>query len=173
MRQNSTLGIIIALLVALGLGVGAYLYLNNSGGTDQPVAGTVPTIIPPPDIEILEAANDIPANRLITGADRETLFQVSAVQPNEVTENDVRADEFSSLIQGKVTKAPISGADRIKKDAFRPAGIAELIPTPGPGQSSRKAMTVFINDLGSIAADGNTADIIASYNVTSWIWRCN
>ncbi len=170
MQRNSTLGIIIALLVALGLGVAAYLYINS--GVTPPEGGngvsSVPTDIPPPDIEILEAASDIPANRLITGADREVLFQVSAVRPSEVTDNDVRADEFSSLIQGQVTKASIRGGDRIKKDAFRPAGIAELIPTAVPGQSSRKAMTVFINDLGNIAADGNTADIIASYNVSSW-----
>jgi pilus assembly protein CpaB len=173
MRQNSTLGIIIALLVALGLGVGAYLYLNNTTGGDTPPVGEVATEIPPPDIEILEAASDIPANRLITGADREVLFQVSAVRPNDVAENDVRADEFSSLIQGQVTKVAIRGGDRIKKEAFRPAGIAELIPTAVPGQSSRKAMTVFINDLGNIAADGNTADIIASYNVSSWYMEFN
>lgn len=170
MQRNSTLVIIIALLLALGLGVAAFLYIT--AGTpidpDNPPAGTVPTIIPEPDIEILEAASDIPANRLITGADRESLFQVSPVRPSEVTDNDVRADEFSSLIQGQVTKSSIRGGDRIKKDAFRAAGVAELIPTAVPGQSSRKAMTVFINDLGNIAADGNTADIIASYNVSSW-----
>ncbi len=172
MQRNSTLGIIIALLVALGLGVAVYLYITSTGGGGTTEGGngvsTVPTDIPEPDIEILEAASDIPANRLITGADREVLFQVSPVRPSEVTDNDVRADEFSSLIQGQVTKASIRGGDRIKKDAFRPAGVAELIPTAVPGQSSRKAMTVFINDLGNIAADGNTADIIASYNVSSW-----
>ncbi len=176
MQKNSTLGIIIALLVALGLGVAAYLYIGSGpppGGGDPNDPATLPTEIPPPDIEIVEAASDIPANRLITGADREVLFQVSAVRPSEVTDNDVRADEFSSLIQGQVTKTSISGGDRIKKDAFRPAGIAELIPTAVPGQSSRKAMTVFVSDLGSIAADGNTADIIASYNVTSWYMEFN
>ena len=169
MRQNS-LGIIIAFLVAVGLAVVVYLYMQSSTppvAGDTP-AGTSPTPIPPPPIEILEAASDIPANRLITGADRETFFQVAEVSPGDITDNDVRADEFSSLIQGQVTKAPIRGGDRIKKTAFRPAGVAELIPTAVPGQSSRKAMTVFITDLGNIAADGNTADIIASYNITSW-----
>lgn len=168
MRQNSALVIIIALLVAVGLGIGAYLYLSNSTTPADQLGGTQPTAIPEPDIQILEAASDIPANRLITGADREALFLVTEVRPSEVTDNDVRADEFSSIIQGQVTKAAIRGGDRIKKDSFRSAGVAELIPTAVPGQSARKAMTVFVNDLGNIAADGNTADIVASYNVTSF-----
>lgn len=167
MRQNSTLGIIIALLVALALGVGAYLYLNNSStttGGDDPNA-LVPTIIPPPDVQVLEAASDIPANKLIAGSDFETLFSVIPVRPSERNEGDVLASEFSGLVQGQVTTSQIRGGERIKRNLFRPAGVAELIPTAAPGQSSRKAMSVFVTDLGNIAAQGNTVDILASYTL--------
>lgn len=164
MRQNSTLGIIIALLVALGLGVGAYLYITATGenGGNQVI---VPTDIPPPDVQILEAAGDIPANRLISNADFESLFSIASVRPSEVTESDVRADEFSTLVQGQVTTSAIRGGERIKKNLFRPAGVAELIPTPAPGQSARKAMYVLVTDLGNIAAAGNTVDVLGSYSL--------
>ena len=175
MRQNSTLGIIIALLVALALGVGAYLYLNNSSTTtagDDPNA-LVPTIIPPPDVEVLEAASDIPANKLIAGSDFETLFSVVPVRPSERNEDDVLASEFSGLVQGQVTTSQIRGGERIKRNLFRPAGVAELIPTAAPGQSSRKAMSVFVTDLGNIAAQGNTVDILASYSLEQPYLRVN
>src|SRR5690349_13647712 len=98
MRQNSTLGIIIALMVALALGVGAYLYISGQPSGPDPNA-TPPTAIPEPDIQILSAASDIPANRLISSADFESLFQIGEVPPSQVTSNDVRADEFSTVIQ--------------------------------------------------------------------------
>src|SRR5688500_608908 len=104
MRQNSTLGIIIALLVALGLGVGAYLYISSTpGGNGGDGCVIVPTEIPPPDVQILEAASDIPANRLISNADFESLFSIASVRPSEVTDADVKAEEFSTLVQGQVT----------------------------------------------------------------------
>jgi pilus assembly protein CpaB len=165
MRQNSTLGIIIALLVALGLGVGAYLYLSGNTGGEPPAGSDTPTEIPAPDVQILEAASDIPANRLISNADFETLFSIASVRPSEVTEFDIRADQFSTLVQGQVTTAAIRGGERIKKNLFRPAGVAELIPTPAPGQSARKAMYVLVTDLGNIAAAGNTVDILGSYSL--------
>ncbi|HYF66376.1 MAG TPA: hypothetical protein VD886_26345 [Herpetosiphonaceae bacterium] len=165
MRQNSTLGIIIALLVALGLGVGAYLYISASGGGTGGDPQVIPTEIPPPDVQILEAAGDIPANRLISNADFETLFSIASVRPSEVTDSDVKADEFSTLVQGQVTTSAIRGGERIKKNLFRPAGVAELIPTPEPGQSARKAMYVLVTDLGNIAAAGNTVDVLGSYSL--------
>ena len=166
MRQNSTLGIIIALLVALALGVGAYLYLNNSSTTSNvDVTSLQPTIIPPPDVLVLEAASDIPSQRLISAADFETLFSEVPVRPSEVGTGDVLASEFSGLVQGQVTNSQIRGGERIKRNLFRPAGVAELIPTAAPGQSARKAMSIFVTDLGNIAAQGNTVDILASFTL--------
>ncbi len=167
MRQNQTLGIIIALLVMVALGAGAYLYITNtdsSGGGDNTVVNQ-PTSIPPPPVRLLEAVNDIPANRLIRQSDFSDLFQTIEVDPNQVTPDDIRENEFSTKVVGKVTTTEIGGGDRIKRTLFRDAGITEQIPTPVPGQSARKAMTVYITDLGNIVSPNNTVDIVASYTI--------
>ena len=169
MRQGSSkLGLFLAILVAIALAVGAWLIFTK-GGTGQTAGSdpnaTVPTAIPEPDVRVLEAVSDIPANQLITSADFERFFTVNPVRPSAVTPDDVREEEFGSAVLGKVAISQVRGGDRIKRTMFRPAGVAEKIPTAEPGRETTKAMTVFVTDLGNIAAEGNSVDIVASFTL--------
>ncbi len=165
MRQNSALGMIIAVVVLIAALAGGYVYITKQQ-TNQPgdPSSLEPTPMPVPNVPVLEAATDIEANKLM-GSDLEQYFNVVEVQPSEVTPDDVLETEFYSAIQGKVTTANIRGGERIKKSTFRNAGIAEKIPTPEPGEESPKAYNLFISDIGGIVAEGNSIDIIGSYSL--------
>ncbi|KPL85301.1 CpaB family protein [Herpetosiphon geysericola] len=164
MRQNSALGMIIAVVVLIAALAGGYVYLTKQQ-TNQPGDPSLePTALPIPNVRVLEAATDIDANKLI-GSDLEQYFNVVEVQPTEVTPDDVLETEFFSAIQGKVTTTSILGGERIKKSAFRNAGIAEKLPTPEPGAESPKAYNLFVSDIGGIVAEGNSVDIVGSYSL--------
>ena len=162
--RGSTAALVAILLIAI-IGAAAY-FLVLAPATPPTNDTTIPPTIIVPDVQILEAANDIPANTLIRASDYEALFQTVEVPASNVTEDDIRASEFSTYVAGQVTTLDIFGGDRIKRSLFRPAGIVEQLPTPAPGEGSRKAMWVYITDLGNITTNG-TVDIIASYNIES------
>lgn len=167
MRQNSTLGMIIAVVVLIAvLGVGYVYFTNqqkNQTGGDPSLLE--PTAMPIPNVQILEAATDIEANKLITGSDLEQYFNALEVPPSDVTPDDVLYTEFYSVVQGKVTTTAIRGGERIKKSTFRNAGIAEKLPIPVSGEESLKAYNMFVSDIGGIVAEGNNIDILGSYSL--------
>ncbi|XSG74466.1 hypothetical protein ACP8Y2_20045 [Herpetosiphon llansteffanensis] len=165
MRQNSALGMIIAIVVLIAVLAGGYVYYSKQQANQPGDPSLVePTPLPIPNVRVLEAATDIDANKLI-GNDLEQYFNVVEVQPTEVTPDDVLETEFFSAIQGKVTTSSILGGERIKKSAFRNAGIAEKLPTPEPGAESPKAYNLFVSDIGGIVAEGNSVDIVGSYSL--------
>lgn len=156
--------LLVGLLLVVAIG-GAYYFLNQAEPTGgQPPTG-LETPIPPPPVQILQAVSDIPANQLITNGDFESLFEVIEVDQASVTPDDVLVADFSTMVAGKVTTVDINGGDRIKVSLFREAGIAERIPTSQPGQGTRKAMTIYVPDLGEILAAGNNVDVLSSFNV--------
>lgn len=169
MQKGSPLGIILVGILILAVIAGGYIYLTNNSSAGNGNGGTdsgLPTPIPPPPAEVYEATGDIEASRLIKPGDRE-LFSRVTVDVSQVSDDDIRANEFDQLVMGRVTARDIAGGARLKRSDFRDAGLIEQIPTPAPGQASRKIITVFVTDLGSIASPGATVDLLASYALES------
>ncbi|HEY1011574.1 MAG TPA: hypothetical protein VGE07_02645 [Herpetosiphonaceae bacterium] len=159
--------LLVGLLLVVAIG-GAYYFLNQtppSGVDPNNPDNALNTPIPPPPVQILQAVSDIPANQLITPGDYESLFEVVPVDQSSVTPDDVLVADFNTLVAGKVTTVDINGGDRIKVSLFREAGIAEQIPTAVPGQGTRKAMTIYVPDLGEILQAGNNVDVLSSYRI--------
>ncbi|MCX7790779.1 MAG: RcpC/CpaB family pilus assembly protein, partial [Chloroflexaceae bacterium] len=161
-------GGIIILLIGLILIVGAaalFFLLQQPGGGGL-IGGPQPTLALPtevPEVEIVRARVDIPANTLIVDT---TLLDVITIPQTEFDPNQ----NFSSTgeIVGKLTTRPFRANEFIVKAGLTEPGLSQQIPTAQPDRARDKAYPFIVNNLSGVAdriVPGDFVDVVATFNV--------
>lgn len=161
-------GGIVILLIGLILIVGAaalFFLLQQPGGGGL-IGGAQPTPALPteaPEVEIVRARVDIPANTLIADT---TLLDVITIPQTEFDPNQ----NFSRTgeIVGKLTTRPFRANEFIVKDGLTEPGLSQQIPTAEPDRARDKAYPFIVNNLSGVAdriVPGDFVDVVATFNV--------
>ncbi len=161
-------GGIVILLIGLILIVGAaalFFLLQQPGGGGL-IGGAQPTPALPtevPEVEIVRARVDIPANTLIADT---TLLDVITIPQNEFDPNE----NFSRTgeIVGKLTTRPFRANEFIVKAGLTEPGLSQQIPTAEPNRARDKAYPFIVNNLSGVAdriVPGDFVDVVATFNV--------
>jgi len=161
-------GGIIILLIGLILLVGAaalFFLLQQPGGGGL-IGGAQPTPALPteaPEVEIVRARVDIPANTLIADT---TLLDVITIPQTEFDpdQNFSRTGE----IVGKLTTRPFRANEFIVKAGLTEPGLSQQIPTAEPDRARDKAYPFIVNNLSGVAdriVPGDFVDVVATFSV--------
>lgn len=161
-------GAIVILLIGLILIVGAaalFFLLQQPGGGGL-IGGTQPTPALPteaPEVEIVRARVDIPANTLIADT---TLLDVITIPQNEFDPNE----NFSRTgeIVGKLTTRPFRANEFIVKAGLTEPGLSQQIPTAEADRARDKAYPFIVNNLSGVAdriVPGDFVDVVATFSV--------
>lgn len=161
-------GGIIILLIGLILIVGAaalFFLLQQPGGGGL-IGGAQPTLALPtevPEVEIVRARVDIPANTLIVDT---TLLDVITIPQTEFDPNQ----NFSRTgeIVGKLTTRPFRANEFIVKAGLTEPGLSQQIPTAEPDRARDKAYPFIVNNLSGVAdriVPGDFVDVVATFSV--------
>lgn len=162
-RGSTKLLMVLAFLLLAGAGALGYFFMTGEGG---PLAkNTRPTATPRLDKQVVQAAIDLPAGVLISTTEVLTLAEIPgdeyAAAPKSYF---LTMDE----LKGQKTVQDLTGGEPIQPSQVRPAGLADLIPTPAPGQPSMRAFSIQVNPLTGVAdqiQSGDYVDILASFNM--------
>ena len=163
MRRGGLLILLVGLILIVGA-VGLYMFLQlpSPGSVNDPSATVLPTSAPP-QVEIVRALVDIPANTVIT--DRQLLEIVNIDQTEFDTQQNFTND---SEIMGKLTLRTFRAGEPIKKAALIEPGLSQQIPTAEPNRASDKAYPFVVNNLSGVADQvkpGDFVDVVATFEV--------
>ncbi len=165
MRRGGVLILLIGLILIVGA-VALFLFLQPGG----PLPGTGPVatgeVLPtePPEVEVVRARVDIPANTVIT--DSLTLLEVISIPQSEFDAEE----NFSTVgeIEGKLTVRPFRANELITKSALVDPGLSQQIPTAEADRSRDKAYPFVVNNLTGVADQvkpGDFVDVVATFQV--------
>lgn len=167
MRRGGVLILLIGLILIVGA-VALFLFLQPTGGGLPGVGGVatgqaLPTEIP--EVEVVRARVDIPANTVIT--DSLTLLEVISIPQSEFD-----ADEnFSTIgeVEGKLTIRPFRANEILSRSALIDPGLSQQIPTAEADRAADKAYPFVVNNITGVADQvkpGDFVDIVATFEVT-------
>ncbi len=161
-------GVIVILIIGLILVIGAaalfFLLQQPGGGGLVGVAQPTPALpTEVPEVEIVRARVDIPANTLIADT---TLLDVITIPQTEFDpdQNFSRTGE----IVGKLTTRPFRANEFIVKAGLTEPGLSQQIPTAEPNRARDKAYPFIVNNLSGVAdriVPGDFVDVVATFSV--------
>jgi len=161
-------GVIVILIIGLILVIGAaalfFLLQQPGGGGLVGVAQPTPALpTEVPEVEIVRARVDIPANTLIADT---TLLDVITIPQTEFDpdQNFSRTGE----IVGKLTTRPFRANEFIVKAGLTEPGLSQQIPTAEPERARDKAYPFIVNNLSGVAdriVPGDFVDVVATFSV--------
>jgi pilus assembly protein CpaB len=161
-------GVIVILIIGLILVIGAaalfFLLQQPGGGGLVGVAQPTPALpTEVPEVEIVRARVDIPANTLIADT---TLLDVITIPQTEFDpdQNFSRTGE----IVGKLTTRPFRANEFIVKAGLTEPGLSQQIPTAEPDRARDKAYPFIVNNLSGVAdriVPGDFVDVVATFSV--------
>ncbi|MGQ9926287.1 MAG: Flp pilus assembly protein CpaB [Chloroflexaceae bacterium] len=166
-RGGSVVGfIIIIVIIVLIVGAVSLIFLLQQPGGGRLIAGAQPTPALPteiPEVEIVRARVDIPANTLIADA---TLLDVVTIPQTEFDpgENFSRTGE----IVGKLTTRPFRANEFIVRAGLTEPGLSQQVPTPEPDRPRDKVYPFIVNNLSGVAdriVPGDFVDVVATFSV--------
>ncbi len=164
MRRGGVLILLIGLLLIVGA-IALFLFFPGAGG--GLVGGPVPTSALPtevPEVEVVRARVDIPANTVIS--DSVTLLDVITIPQTEYDPNQ----NFSrtSDVVGKLTTRPFRANEIIVAAALTNPGLSQQIPSAEPDRARDKAYPFIVNNLSGVAdqiTPGDFVDVVATFSV--------
>lgn len=164
MRRGGIVILLIGLLLVLGAGALFFLFSQPGGG--GMIGGPQPTPALPtevPEVEIVRARVDIPANTLIADT---TLLDVITIPQTEFdpAQNFSRTGE----IVGKLTTRPFRANEFIVRAGLTEPGLSQQIPTAEPDRARDKAYPFIVNNLSGVAdriVPGDFVDVVATFSV--------
>lgn len=165
MRRGGVLILLIGLILIVGA-IALFLFFQPAGG-GLIGTGTAPTVALPtevPEVEVVRARVDIPANTVIT--DSVTLLDVITIPQTEFDPNQ----NFSrtSDVVGKLTTRPFRANEIIVAAALTDPGLSQQIPTAEPDRAPDKAYPFIVNNLSGVAdqiTPGDFVDVVATFSV--------
>lgn len=164
MRRGGVLILLIGLLLIIGA-IALFLFFPGAGG--GLVGGPVPTSALPtevPEVEVVRARVDIPANTVIS--DSVTLLDVITIPQTEFDPNQ-NFSRTSDLI-GKLTTRPFRANEIIVAAALTNPGLSQQIPSAEPDRARDKAYPFIVNNLSGVAdqiTPGDFVDVVATFSV--------
>jgi pilus assembly protein CpaB len=166
MRRGGVLLLLIGLILIVGA-VALFLFLQP-GATGGIIGGGQPTSALPtevPEVEVVRARVDIPANTVIT--DSITLLEVITIPQ---TEFDPEQNLSSvSEVEGKLTTRAFRANEIIISSALTDPGLSQQIPTAEADRARDKAYPFIVNNLSGVADQikpGDFVDVVATFTVT-------
>ncbi|MEI6181080.1 MAG: SAF domain-containing protein [Chloroflexales bacterium] len=164
MRRGGLLILLIGLILIVGA-VGLFMFLQtpaSSGDSGAPTINPLPTEIP--QVEIVQALVDIPANTVIT--DSAALLTIINIPQSEFDTQQ----NFSTYgeIEGKLTLRPFRANEPIIKAALVEPGLSQQIPTAEANRANDKAYPFVVNNLTGVADQvkpGDFIDVVATFQV--------
>lgn len=169
MRRGGVLILLIGLILIVGA-VALFLFLQpgaasgiiGSGGGDT-VATALPT--EPPQVEVVRARVDIPANTVIS--DSVTLLEVITIPQTEFDTSENLASV--SEVEGKLTTRSFRANEFIVASGLTDPGLSQQIPTGEPDRPRDKAYPLIVNNLTGVADQikpGDFVDVVATFSTT-------
>lgn len=165
MRRGGVLILLIGLILIVGA-VALFLFLQPTGGGAIGGVAATGEVLPtePPEVEVVRARVDIPANTVIT--DSLTLLEVISIPQTEFDSEE----NFSTVgeIEGKLTVRPFRANEFIVKSALVDPGLSQQIPTAEANRASDKAYPFVVNNLTGVADQvkpGDFVDVVATFQV--------
>ncbi len=161
MRRGGRLFLLLGLLIAALVAVGAIFVLGGGAGTSPTEVAAVPTSVP--TRQIVVARVDIQSNTLLT--DTETFLTF-----DEIPETEFSEDYFvsTSELQGKLTVQPILATEPIRRSSVADAGLSVQVPAAQNGQPRTKVITVQVNNLTGVGDEivpGDFVDVLSSFSI--------
>ncbi|MCS6881323.1 MAG: Flp pilus assembly protein CpaB [Oscillochloridaceae bacterium] len=164
MRRGGIVFLLIGLILVIG--AGALFFLLSQPGGGGLIGGAQPTPALPtevPEVEIVRARVDIPANTLIVDT---TLLDVITIPQTEFDPDQ----NFSSTgeIVGKLTTRPFRANEFIVRAGLTEPGLSQQIPTAEPDRARDKAYPFIVNNLSGVAdriVPGDFVDVVATFSV--------
>jgi pilus assembly protein CpaB len=166
MRRGGVLLLLIGLILIVGA-IALFLFLQP-GAAGGLVGGAQPTSALPtevPEVEVVRARVDIPANTVIT--DSITLLEVISIPQTEFDPEQNLSTV--SEVEGKLTTRSFRANEIIVASALTDPGLSQQIPTAEPERASDKAYPFVVNNLSGVADQikpGDFVDVVATFTVT-------
>lgn len=164
MRRGGIVILLIGLILIVGAAALFFLLQQPGGGELIGGAQTTPALpTEAPEVEIVRARVDIPANTLIADT---TLLDVITIPQTEFDPNQ----NFSRTgeIVGKLTTRPFRANEFIVKAGLTEPGLSQQIPTAEADRARDKAYPFIVNNLSGVAdriVPGDFVDVVATFNV--------
>lgn len=169
MRRGGVLILLIGLILIVGA-VALFLFLQPTGGLGNlgGVAGQATTgeVLPtePPEVEVVRARVDIPANTVIS--DSVTLLEVITIPQSEFDPEE----NISSVaeVEGKLTVRPFRANELLVDSALVDPGLSQQIPTAEADRAADKAYPLIVNNITGVADQvkpGDFVDVVATFDV--------
>lgn len=166
MRRGGVLILLIGLILIVGA-IALFLFLQGDATGGLAGGGAAQsTVLPtePPQVEVVRARVDIPANTVIT--DSVTLLEVITIPQTEFDSNE----NLSGLsdVQGKLTTRSFRANEFIVESGLTDPGLSQQIPTAEPDRARDKAYPFLVNNLTGVADQikpGDFVDVVATFAV--------
>lgn len=167
MRRGGVLIILIGLILIVGALALLLVFQPNilsggGGGNTAAQATALPTQVP--EVEVVRARVDIPANTVID--DSVTLLEVITIPQTEF--DSARNFSRVSEVEGKLTTRPIRANEIIAADSLTDPGLSQQLPTAEPNRARDKAYPFIVNNLSGVADQikpGDFVDVVATFTV--------
>jgi pilus assembly protein CpaB len=168
MRRGGVLILLIGLILIVGA-IALFLFLGGPGSVGGLSGGgaaaetALPTEIP--QVDIVRARVDIPANTVIT--DSLTLLEVVTIPQTEFNP-DLNLSSIGE-VEGKLTTRPFRAREPIIASALTDPGLSQQIPTGEPDRARDKAYPFTVNNSTGVADQikpGDFVDVVATFSVT-------
>jgi pilus assembly protein CpaB len=163
MRRGGVLILLIGLILIVGA-IALFLFFqpNTLVGPAQPTSA-LPTEIP--QVEVVRARVDIPANSVIS--DTATLLEVITIPQTEFDPDE----NLSSIseVNGLLTTRGFRANEIIVRSALTEPGLSQQIPTAEADRARDKAYPFIVNNLSGVADQikpGDFVDVVATFIVT-------
>lgn len=164
MRRGGIVILLIGLILLVS--AAALFFLLQQPGGGELIGGAQPTPALPtevPEVQIVRARVDIPANTLIADT---TLLDVITVPQTEFDPDK----NFSSSgeVVGKLTTRLFRANEFIVKAGLTEPGLSQQIPTAEAERARDKAYPFIVNNLSGVAdriVPGDFVDVVATFNV--------
>jgi pilus assembly protein CpaB len=163
MRRKSTLLIIAGfalLLLAGGMAVLTFARPSQAMlSASEPSSPTAEPMVP-----VVVAEIDIEPGTIITATNE--LLSVNEIRASQFN-NETNITNIEDA-RNMVANTSIKAGEPVLRSFLRPAGLAEKIPEPEPGQPSLKAFPIQVNSLSGVAdliQPGDFIDVVASFNL--------
>jgi pilus assembly protein CpaB len=166
MRRGGVLILLIGLILIVGA-VMLFLFFQGQipgvAGQDGSATSALPTEVP--EVDIVRARIDIPANTVIS--DTASLLEVVPI-PQTAFDPE---NNFSSVadIQGQLTTRQILANQPIEQADLTDPGLSQQIPTAEAPRPRDKAYPFIVNNLSGVADQikpGDFVDVVATFVMT-------
>ncbi len=164
MRRSATLILLVGAILIIG-SIVLYLFFAQSQGvglSPTPALPAEPT--PIPEVEIVQARVDIPANTVVRSA--QDLLVLVTIPQTEFVEQQYLVS--LSEVEGKLITRSFRAGETILRSALTDPGLSQQLPTAEPNRARDKAYPFLVNNLSGVADQikpGDFVDVVATFSL--------